>query len=82
MTSTFNNSTGYSFNFEIRVGEDEEIGNNPICFKQIPRMSIRLTNFTCSPNLFGDWVSINKSSNDPGNKNLLLREVRVFCEYS
>ena len=74
--------TGYSYNFEIRVGEDEDFGNNPICFKQITQLDSRSNNFTCSPVLFGDWISINKSSNDPADENLVLREVRVFSEYN
>ena len=77
----FCNFTAYSYNFEVRVGEDEDIGNNPICFKQVPQMNTMRNNFTCSPILFGDWVSINKSSVDPKN-NLQMREVRVFSEYN
>ena len=69
----------YAFNFEIRVGEDgNDIGKNEICHKQIVKVSTRVTSFTCPPTIFGDWVSVNKSSNDPDNELLLLYEVKVF----
>ena len=74
------NFTDYMVNFEIRVGEDgTEIGNNKICSKQIEKTSS--ANFTCSPVLLGDWVSINKSSTHSENlERLVLNEVRVFSE--
>ena len=38
--------------------------------------------FTCSPDIFGDWISINKSSSyRQGYERLVLHEVRVFSEY-
>ena len=77
------NITDYCFNFEIRVGEDgENIGNNNIFAHQYEEMSNAWKKFTCSPVIFGDWVSINKSSSYHGDeRRLALNEVRVFSEY-
>ena len=74
--------TDYMFNFEIRVGEDgAEISNNKLCFKHIGNISS--ANFTCSPDLYGNWVSINKSSTYHGTlERMVLYELRVFSEYS
>ena len=67
-------------NFEVRVGESEVFGNNEICHKQLDKLDITQVNITCSPELYGNWVSINQT--DRGNANydedLVLAEVRVF----
>ena len=77
------NFTDCGFNFEIRVGEDEErIGNNKICAKQVELMIDDSANFTCSPALLGDYISINKSSTNVYEYRLLLVEVRVFRKWS
>ena len=67
-------------NFEIRVGNDgEEIGNNAICHKQLEAMELGATkSFTCSPEKFGSWISINKSDDDPEMVFLHFQEVRVY----
>ena len=67
-------------NFEIRVGNDgQEIGNNTICYKQLNPMEPGVTrNFTCSPKIFGSWISINKSHTVPDLAMLQLREIRVY----
>ena len=81
------NFTAYVYDFEIRVGEDDDdLGNNPICYKQFDPMATGTERFTCLQELLlGDWVSINKTANS-GYWNLKLREVRVFgskysCKY-
>ena len=67
-------------NFEIRVGNDgENIGNNAVCYKQFASMGSGITkNFTCIHELFGSWISINKSSSKPRMVHLHVREVRVY----
>ena len=81
------NVTAYVYDFEIRVGDDEDdLGNNPVCYKQFDPMATGTQCFPCSQALLlGDWVSINKTANS-GYWNLKLREVRVFgskysCSY-
>ena len=75
--------TGYGFSFEIRVGEDgERIGHNKICAKQVELMMDDSANFTCSPALLGDFISINKSLTNVDDYHLALVEVRVFSKWS
>ena len=62
--------TGQNYNFDIRVGEHEELGNNGICFAHF--------NFRYS-GAANDWISINKSSSNTLDDNLIFQEVRVFC---
>ena len=66
-------------NFEIRVGADsEDLGNNPICYEQqssVPEGATK--NFSCTRELYGNWVSVNKSSIDETDL-VQLREVRVY----
>ena len=66
--------------FEIRVGVDsEDLGNNPVCHKQLSSVPVSVT-FACTVALYGNWVSVNKSSMD--NTDLLqLREVRAYGVY-
>ena len=66
--------------FEIRVGlDDEDIGNNELCYKQFnPVVTGASVMFICDHTLYGDWVSVNKTEESPGNVNLQLREVRMF----
>ena len=71
--------TEYTFNFEIRVGEDgDDIGNNEICHKQINKVRERFTTIICSTEIFGDWVSINKTSDVPDLEFLALYEIKVY----
>ena len=73
------NLAEYAHSFEVRVGEDGgDLGNNPVFFHQIKRMDAVLANFTCSSARFGDWISVNKSSPNFNDGNLILLEVRVF----
>ena len=81
------NFTAHVYDFEIRVGGDEDdLGNNQICYKQFHPMATGTQRFPCSQALLlGDCVSINKTANS-GHSNLKLREVRVFgskysCKY-
>ena len=69
-------------NFEIRVGLDgTDLGNNAICYKQLESMVQGATvKFKCQEELYGSWVSVNKSSSDSGELNLQLLEVRVYYE--
>ena len=66
---------------EIRVGEDGAyLENNRICLGQIDLRATGAANITCLQTLFGDWISVEKSSSL-----LSLGEVRVFgstCKYS
>ena len=66
------------YDFEIRVGKDEDdLANNPICFKEFDRMTTGTQRFPCSETLLGDWVSINKTAGGTYGK-LALSEVLVF----
>ena len=67
-------------NFEIRIGMDrDEIGKNAICYKQSESMEPDVVrNFTCYRELFGNWVSINKTEPEVWFRPLHFREVRVF----
>ena len=68
-----------NFIFRIRVEHGDDKGNNKLCFRQSTVMISASANFTCSPFLFGDWISIQKvSSNNGDDDRLWLREVRVF----
>ena len=69
-------------NFEIRVGTDgDDFGNNPICYEQQSSVSQGVTEtFQCSQKLYGNWVSVNKSSMDEMDL-LQLREVQVYRLY-
>ena len=69
----------FNYNFEIRVGNNgTEIGNNPICYKQFEVMTFGAVNFSCSQNVFGAWVSINKSSTNVFTECLVIQEVRIY----
>ena len=66
----------YNFNLEIRVGgECEHLGNGKICFTASDG-----ANSTCLQAVFGDWISINKSTPDSSNNDydLILCEIHVF----
>ena len=67
-------------NFEIRVGHDAtNIGNNAICYNQMESMIDGATvRFQCHENLYGSWVTVNKSDIKPNDIFLQLMEVRVF----
>ena len=68
-------------NFKIRVGEDgDNIENNPTCFEGTLDTSYPI-NVTCSPSLYGDWISLSKSPPSGIDERLMLYEVRVFSEY-
>ena len=71
------NFTAYMYDFEIRVGKDEDNLGNLICFKQFDPMATGTQRFPCSQALFGDWVSISKSAYI-GFANLILGEICVF----
>ena len=73
------------YNFEIRVGESDEIGNNEICHKQLDFMVPLQKNITCSRAIYGNWVSINKTDTELDIESLTLIEVRAFeytCKYN
>ena len=43
----------------------QEIGNDVICFKQLEPVDSGVSkNFTCSPDIVGSWISVNKSIGD------------------
>ena len=69
-----------SSKFWVRVGNDgQEIGNNAICYKQLESVESGIAkNFTCSPPIFGNWISVNKSTNDAAASPLHFHEIRVF----
>ena len=73
--------SGYRLqNFEIRVGSDEHIGNNDICYNQLEAMESGVTkNFTCRTPIFGSWISVNKSAD---SRNLSPLHFREICVYS
>ena len=64
-------------NFVIRVGNDDEIENNVICYEQfdpIPPVPSGMTKiFNCSSCTFGSWVSISKIG-----QLLQFQEIRVY----
>ena len=41
-------------------------------------MDVIQANITCSRNIYGDWVSFNKTDTKTAADNMALREVRVF----
>ena len=56
--------------------DSEDLGNNPVCHKQESSVPESATEaFACTEELYGNWVSINKSSMDETDL-LQLREVR------
>ena len=65
-------------NFEIRVGRSSNLGNNELCHKQLDPMDVAQANITCSRDVYGDWVSINKTRTQTTADNMALGEVRVF----
>ena len=68
-----------NFNLTIRVGEDgEEIEKNAICADQIDLTASGAAIITCFQILFGDWISISKSSSNVPFDYMVLEEVRVF----
>ena len=68
----------WMYNFEIRVGKSDELGNNDICHKQIDCMDSVQANITCSRELYGNWVSINSTLTESGVSRMAFTEVRVF----
>ena len=73
-----NFSEYWMYNFEIRVGENKELGSNDVCHKQLDYMDSLQANITCSRELYGDWVSINSTDTESVAEILAFREVRVF----
>ena len=67
-------------NFEIRVGLDgTNLGNNAVCYKQMEGMEAGATiKFKCGQELYGSWVSVNKTTSVPNHEYLQLVEVRVY----
>ena len=65
-------------NFEIRVGENEDLEKNYICYKQFEFMLSVASNISCPEELYGDWISINKTATPYADEPLSLTEVRVF----
>ena len=58
-----------------------DLGNNAVCYKQLESMAYGATvKFNCQKELYGSWVSVNKSTSVSGNENLQLVEVRVYYE--
>ena len=77
-------SFGWRFDDNSRVGESDELENNGICHKQFGFMDFLQQNLLCSHELYGDWVSINRTDTPFANEHLVLVEVRVFgnkCKY-
>ena len=73
------NLTAYNFNLEIRVGRaGEELGKNKICAVHHDFRGSNVANITCLQPLFGDWISINKSSSNIDYYQLVLVEISVF----
>ena len=68
----------WMYNFEIRVGDSEELGNNDVCHKQLDFMDSLQANITCSCELYGDWVSLNSTDTASEDEILAFLEVRVF----
>ena len=66
-------------NCEIRVGLDEsDIGNNAVCVLWLEEMGPMVSKrFSCIPNLYGNWISVNKTT-PVGPEILQLQEVQVF----
>ena len=59
--------------------DDEDIGNNELCYKQFNPVATGATVvFICDHTLYGDWVSVNKTDESPGYDHLQLCEVRIF----
>ena len=59
--------------------DTDDLGNNAVCYKQIKSMGCGLVqNFTCYQELFGDWVSINKTDTERQMEHLHFREIRAF----
>ena len=71
-------------NFEIRVGIDgEELGNNSICYERLESMEAGMAEkFTCYEEIFGNWISINKTEATSRLRFLHFQEIRVFGELS
>ena len=67
-------------NFDIRVGTDSaDIGNNALCYHQTFSMgNAETTNFSCHHELFGNWISVNKSDTNVDFQYLHFLEIRVF----
>ena len=67
-------------NCEIRVGLDEsDIGNNAVCVLWLEEMGPMVSKrFSCIPNLYGNWISVNKTTPPVGAEILQLQEVQVF----
>ena len=68
------------YNCEIRVGLDgTDLGNNAVCYKQIDSMVEGATvKFKCHEELYGSWVSVNKTASVPDQEFLGFFEVRVL----
>ena len=72
-------SAGFNDILEIRVGQDgERLGNNQICAEELDLTVSGAANIACLRPLFGDWISVNKSSTLHEYYHLVLAEVRVF----
>ena len=65
---------------QIRVGLDGAVlGNNAFCYKQLKGMADRATiEFRRHEELYGSWVSVNKTASVQGHEYLQLLEVRVY----
>ena len=73
------NIAAFNYNFEIRVGRDGvDIGQNQLCYKQVPLMAVGEASFPCLQNIFGEWISFNKSTTDSSPENLVIQEMHVF----
>ena len=61
--------------------DSEDLGNNPVCHERQSSVPESVTKtFACTKELYGNWVSVNKSSMDETDL-LQLREVRVYGAY-
>ena len=66
--------------FEIRVGlNGTDLGNSAVCYKQLESMTEGATvKFKCREELYGSWVSVNKTTTTRDHEYLQLLEVRVY----
>ena len=69
-------------NFEIRVGlHGTDLGNNAVCYKQLESMADGATvKYKCHEELYGSWVSINKTASIRDHEFLQIVEVGVYEE--
>ena len=69
--------TAFNHDLAIRIGKDgDDLGNNKVCLEQIDFTASHVASVTCLQELFGDWISINRTSSN--TEYIFLCEVRIF----